>query len=99
MSKVEGAIGAKSGQGCSFTGAGKKAWVGWTIVNRKKIKVTVPLLGKVPKYKMYFKFHEYFWSPKSSVYLLGLPICKSVATDWPVSQEEDFNLQHFYRVC
>lgn len=78
MSKVEGATRAKSGQGCCFTVAEKKAWVGRTIVNKKKIKVTVCLLGKVHRYKMYFKFQEYFWSPKSSVYLLGLPICKSL---------------------
>lgn len=40
---------------------------------KKKIKVTVPFWGKVPTYSMFFKLREYFWSLKSSVYLLGLP--------------------------
>lgn len=73
VSKVEGARSAKAGRGGCFPATAKKTWVGWTLVNRKKIKVTVPLWGKVPTYNMFFKLQEYFWSLKSSVYLLGLP--------------------------
>ena len=69
-------------------------------MNKKRIKVTVPVWGKIPKYKMFFKFQEYFWTLKSSVDLLGLAsLGVSVATDWHISQEEDFNLEHFYQVC
>lgn len=75
VSRVEGARSAKAGGGGCFPGSAKKTWIGWSLVNRKKkkkTKVTVPLWGKVPTYNMFFKLREYFWSLKSSVYLLGL---------------------------